>query len=166
MSNLKYLGLDQALQTTGWAIYENAQPVHFGHFTISPSKPIEQRLGQIWTELNELYTVHEFNYVFLEDIQRQQNVETYKKLAYVQATVMLWCFFKEIKYSVLGPSHWRSIIKEKFKVSFGKTRTEQKIAAQNFIKEHYNIEASEDECDALCLTLAGIQEIKKKTSAF
>lgn len=162
----RYLGLDQALKTTGWAIFENDSIVAHGSFTIVATLPIEQRLGQFWKELNNLYSQYEFDYVFYEDIQRQQNVETYKKLAYVQAATLMWCYFKDISCSSLGPSHWRNIIKEKFKVSFGRARNEQKKAAQDFVKNHFNINASEDECDAICLTLAGIQEKKYNASAF
>jgi len=41
-----------------------------------------QRLSLIEEEFN-------FDNVFFEDIQAQQNKETYKKLAYVQATIMI-----------------------------------------------------------------------------
>lgn len=162
----KYIGLDQALQTTGWAVYDDNTPLDFGHFTIPAHEHIGQRLGQFWKELNSLYEHYEFEYLFYEDIQRQQNVETYKKLAYVQAAILLWCFFNDVKCTALSPSQWRHILKEKFGVSFGKVRAEQKAAAKSFVKNKFHIEASEDECDAICLTLAGIQEKKKKTSAF
>lgn len=164
--SVRYLGLDQALKTSGWAVFENDSIIAHGSFTIAASLPIEQRLGQFWKELNGLYSQYEFEHVFYEDIQRQQNVETYKKLAYVQAATLMWCYFKDISCSSLGPSHWRNLIKEKFKISFGRSRSEQKKAAQDFVKSYFNIEASEDECDAICLTLAGIQEKRYTASAF
>lgn len=162
----KYLSLDQALQTTGWAIYEGDTLVTHGHFTISSTKPIEQRLGAIWKELNALYDTYEFDELFYEDIQKQQNAETYKKLAYVQAAVLLWCFFKDVRSTCLGPSHWRSVLSSAYNVSFGKTRPQQKAAAQQLVKDKFQVEATEDECDAICIGLAAIQEKSKKVSAF
>lgn len=163
---MRSLSLDQALQTTGWAIFDDGQLKQAGHFTIPATGTIENRLGKMWQELEKLYEEYNFDQVFYEDIQRQQNVETFKKLAYVQAAVILWCYNRDIKSAALGPSHWRSVIKDSYGVNFGKVRAEQKAAAQSFIKEKFSITASEDECDAICLGLAAIQEKKQKTSAF
>ena len=163
---ITYLALDQALQTSGWAIYGDGRLLDCGIFKTHNTIPIEERLGEVFTELTKLHDRYSFNYVFFEDIQKQQNVETYKKLCYVQAVVLLWCYFEQIDFDILSPSHWRSIIKDKYKVNFGKTRAEQKAAAQKFVKEHFNIDVTEDECDAICLGLAGLEEFNKHRSAF
>ena len=84
-----YLALDQALQTTGWAIYQDDQLIEFGHFNIPAGKAIEQRLFAIMKHLSELENKFNVQYIFFEDIQSQQNKETYKKLAYVQAAIMI-----------------------------------------------------------------------------
>lgn len=161
-----YLALDQALQTTGWAVFENSKLIGHGHFTIPANKPIEQRLSTLMQRLSLIEEQFNFDNVFFEDIQAQQNKETYKKLAYVQAAVMIWCYSTEHKFSILSPSHWRKVLKDKYKVSFGKARAEQKKAAQELVRQQLNIEATEDECDAICIGLAGIQEKRKNESAF
>ena len=45
-------------------------------------------------------------------------------------------------------------------------REEQKLAAQEFVKEKYNIEATEDEADAISLGTAAILEQDKDTLRF
>ena len=161
-----YLALDQALQTTGWAIYEDGRLLDYGFFKTHNTISIEGRLGEIFVQLTKLYRKYNFNYMFFEDIQKQQNIETYKKLCYVQALIMIWCYFARISYTILSPSHRRSIIKDKYKINFGKNRSEQKAVAKKFVKEHFNIEATEDECDAICIGIAGIEEYNKNKSAF
>ena len=84
-----YLALDQALQVSGWAIFNNSSLDKFGTFKTHATIPIEERLGEIFTNLTKLYKEYDFQYVFFEDIQSQGNAETYKKLAYTQAAVML-----------------------------------------------------------------------------
>ena len=164
---MKYLALDQALQTTGWALFNNSKLQKFGKFTIPANKPIEQRLGQYyWKELNELYAEYEFEELFIEDIQYQNNAETYKKLAYVQCCILLWAYFKEIKVKILSPSHWRSLIKDEYKIPFGRARQEQKEKAVNFVNNHYNVLASSDEADAICIGCAGLIEQGQNKSAF
>lgn len=161
-----YLALDQALQTTGWAIFDNDKLISHGHFTIPANKPIEIRLRNFMRKLIELGQEFDFEYVFFEDIQSQQNKETYKKLAYVQAAIMIWSYFAELSFTILSPSHWRKVLKDKYKISFGKSRKEQKSAAQQLVRQQFDIEATEDECDAICIGLAGIEERRKTTSAF
>lgn len=164
---MKYLALDQALNTSGWALFENTKLLQYGTFKTKATDPIEKRLGSIWEELDNLIEQYSFDYLFFEDIQRQQNVETFKKLAYTQAAILLWCYWKEnIKYSVLSPSHWRSLLKDKYKMNFGKSRAEQKNAAQQLVSEVCGVRATEDESDAICIGLAGIIEYNKNRSAF
>lgn len=43
----------------------------------------------IMKKLSELENEFEFENLFFEDIQSQQNKETYKKLAYVQAAILI-----------------------------------------------------------------------------
>lgn len=163
---MKFLALDQSINTTGWAIYDNDNLIDFGHFTVSATKPIEERLVLIMRELSKIVENHEVNFVFFEDIQNQQNLETYKKLAYVQAIIMFWCYSYELKFSILSSAHWRGILKEKYKINFGKVRNEQKKTALSFVLENFKKEVTEDEADAICLGLAGIIEKKRNQSAF
>lgn len=161
-----YLALDQALNTSGWAIFNNSNLEKFSTFSTKSSDPIEKRLAQIWDELKKIHLSYHFEFIFFEDIQHQANLETYKKLAFCQAAVLLWCQFHNIDYIILSPSHWRSVLKEHYKQSFGKTRPEQKKAAQQLVKQQYDISVTQDEADAICIGMAGIKEYQKTKSAF
>lgn len=163
-----YCSLDQALQTTGWAIFNNDKLIDYGTFKTKASDPIELRLGQIWNELNKLEEQYNFEYIFFEDIQQQKgNVDTFKRLSYVQASIILWCYWiGNIKYTILSPSHWRKIIGDKYNIKFGRNRVEQKKAAQNFIQTLYDLSVKEDEADAIALGIAGIIEYNQNRSAW
>ena len=162
----KYLALDQALQVTGYAIFDEKELIANGSFSISPGKPIDYRLNSFLEHLDGLYSDFQFDHLFFEDIQKQQNVETFKKLAYVQAAILIWCWRNDMRFSILAPSHWRSIIHSNYKVNFGKTRKDQKLAAQSFVEKQYGLNLTEDECDAICLGAAGIKDLAINTSAF
>lgn len=161
-----YLALDQSLKTSGWAVFEDDILKDYGHFTIPAHKPIEFRLNSLMKELSNLENKFEFQDIFFEDIQSQQNKETYKKLAYVQAVILIWCYNTNHKFYILSPSHWRSILKEKYKINFGKSRADQKQTAKTLINQIFEINPTEDECDAICIGLAGLAEKNKKLSAF
>ena len=161
------IGLDNALNTTGWSIFKDEELIAHSTFSIPAYKSIEVRLGEIWNKLNDLYREYQFEYVYFEDIQQQRgNVQTFKKLAYVQAAILLWCYFNEIKYTIFAPSHWRSTLKSTYGLGFGNARAEQKKKAQELVKQIFKIDVTEDEADAICIGLGGIQERIEKKSAF
>lgn len=161
-----YLALDNALVTTGWSIFQNDKLLKYNKFTIPANKSIDKRLGLYWKELTDLYYQFDFSHLFFEDCQNQGNAQTYHKLSMVKGSILLWCYFNEIPYTISSPSHWRSILSNKYNIKFGKSRTEQKNKAKELIRQLYNIEPTEDECDAICIGLAGIIENEKPKSAF
>ena len=164
---MKILALDQSLNTTGWAIFDEDTLITYGTFTISPTRPIEERLHNIWKNINELYAIHEFDFLTFENIQQQHgNVETFKKLAYVQAALLLWCYNADMRYKILSPSEWRKILSDKYKIKFGRARAEQKENCIKLIKDVYEETCSEDEADAIALGTAAIIDINKTKSAF
>lgn len=158
------LALDQASRTTGWAIYDNKTLITSGHFSISANKIMRDRLYSFVTYFNDLIEKYHPEKIYYEGIQYQSNIETYKKLAYIQAMIIY--FSSNIPIIELSPSHWRSVIKDKHGIKFGRSRTEQKKKAQDFVKEFFNKEVTEDEADAICLGYAGVLEDEKNKSAF
>lgn len=163
----RVLSLDQASRTTGWAVFDNKSLIAFGHFSIAANKDIGQRLHKFTDELNSLIDKYHPEKIYFEGIQYQNNIETYKKLAFIQA-VLIYAITgsQKIENKELSPSHWRSLIKDKHGIKFGRSRTEQKKKSQEFVKAQFNQEVTEDEADAICLGYAGILEDEKFKSAF
>lgn len=160
------MALDQASRTTGWAIYDNKNLVTSGHFSIPANKTMQQRLISFVNHLSELIEKYNVEKIYYEGIQYQNNIETYKKLAYIQAMIIYTTTIDNIPILELSPSHWRSIIKDKNGIKFGRSRIEQKQKAQEFVKEFFDKEVTEDEADAICLGYAGVLEDEKTKSAF
>lgn len=163
---LRTLAIDQSSRMTGYAIFDNKNLVTFGHFSIPANKALGQRLESFYIHLKNLIDVYNIEEVYFEGIQHQGNVETYKKLAMIQGMIYYCTQVLKIPCKELAPSHWRSIIKEKYKINFGRARAEQKATAKKFVKDHLQKEATEDECDAICLGLAALYEKDKQKSVF
>ena len=162
-----YLALDQALQTTGYAIFENEELIKWGTFSTNASYPIEERLNTIWNQLTLLDQQYNIGYVFFEDTQKQANLDTYKRLCYVQSVIMLWCRNRGgIKYKILSPSHWRKILKDKHQINWGRKREEQKQAALKWVRQEYDGKFTTDSADAVCIGKAGLIELGQNRSAF
>lgn len=164
---MRLLALDQASRVTGVAIFDDDKLVKYGTFEIKSNQELGKRLTQFLENLDKLYAAYHFDAVAYEDIQLQMgNVETYKKLAYIQAMILFWCEKHEKNLYCLSPSHWRKILKDKYGMSWGRKRAEQKQTAINFIQEHYKKEVDSDTADAICIGCAANVEINKNESAF
>lgn len=164
---MRLLALDQASRVTGVAIFDDDKLVKYGTFEIKSNQELGKRLTQFLENLDKLHAAYHFDAVAYEDIQLQMgNVETYRKLAYIQAMILFWCEKYEKNLYCLSPSHWRKILKDKYGMSWGRKRVEQKQTAINFIQEHYEKEVDSDTADAICIGCAANIEINKNESAF
>lgn len=160
---MKFLALDQALNVSGWAVFEDGTLVAADTFTISKTAPMNKRLLGMYKNLTDLYYKYEFEKIYFEDIQLQAgNALTYKHLAYAQAAVILWCAHMDMDYDIFAPSHWRKVLGG----GFGRKRAEQKRYAIQLVQKWYNIEVSSDIADAICIGRAAIQESREKKVAF
>lgn len=164
---MNYLALDQASRITGWAVFnENKELIAFGRFSVAANKSIQERLNNFVDELEILITTFNPSKIFYEGIQYQNNAETYKKLAFIVAMIIYVSDILNIEIQEMAPSHWRSVLKDKFNINFGRVRTEQKKKSQEFVKNHFDVVETEDTCDAICLGYAGLIENDKYKSAF
>ena len=157
MANL--LALDQASRTTGYAIYQDDKLIKYNKFTFDDSD-FGVRLLKIRNKIDNLIKEYNIDEVVFEDIQLQENVETFKKLAEVFGVVYELISEKQLPYYIVLASSWKSTLSIK-----GKHRAEQKKNAQKWVEETYNIKPTQDECDAICIG-AHVLINKRKNATF
>ena len=147
-----FIAFDQATVITGYSIYKDRELVTYGKFSAN-GDDFERYLEQKENVINLIqYTVKKFPTakikVTFEDIQLQVNTTTFKQLAQLQG--VLACAVKEsfpdIDINFIYASEWKSFAKVK-----GRKRNEQKKAAQEKVKELFNVKATQDEADALLI---------------
>ena len=156
------LALDQSTTATGWALFKNKELFDYGVFKTEglPESKIEDMRLWLDKKINEITLDDSADLrLVLEDIQLQRNdVRTFKILAHLQG-VLINTFFRNRKKIKSGihiyySSEWKSTCNIK-----GRDRTTQKNNAQTFIRETYNINVTQDTCDAICL---GYHDIKSE----
>lgn len=157
MANL--LALDQASRTTGYAIYQDDKLIKYNKFTFDDSD-FGVRLLRIRNKIDNLIKEYNIDEVAFEDIQLQENVETFKKLAEVFGVVYELISEKQLPYYIVLASSWKSTLSIK-----GRHRAEQKKNAQKWVEETYNIKPTQDECDAICIG-AHVLINKRKNATF
>lgn len=143
------LALDQASVTSGWAVFKDGRLEGFGHFSFTDDN-IGTRLTKIRDRVKRLCTDYEVDEVVYEDIQLQNNVgnnvHTFKILAEVYGVLtQLFDSLAIPSRSYLSTS-WKSRLNIK-----GRTRTEQKRAAQAYVLDQFKVKCTQDEADAICI---------------
>ena len=156
----RLLALDQSSKITGWSVFENGKLIAFGKFD-SGDADLPVRLTKIRRTVQELIKEYQIDEVALEDIQLQanvgNNVATYKALAEVIGVLTQMLHESGIPHELVHSSSWKSALGIK-----GRSRAEQKRAAQQWVVNTYHFDKkkpTQDECDSICL---GNYKISKK----
>lgn len=156
MANL--LALDQASKVSGYAVFNpEGELIAYGKF-IADVEDLGERLVFIKNKVAELIEKYNIDQVVMEDIQQQENVQTFKVLAEVFGVI--YEYLTEIKMpntSVLA-CEWRKTLKIP-----GYKRAEQKRNTQTWAANEYGVKATQDECDAIAI---GTHYIMRNFSAF
>lgn len=146
---MKLLALDQSSRITGYAIFEDGKLIDYNYFSFT-NADLGKRLERIRNKVQELVKNHHIDKVVLEDIQLENtvgnNVVTYKALAEVIGVITELLTEMNVQYELIFPNIWRKQLS-----IMGYRRAECKAKAQQYVKTHYNIESTEDVCDAICI---------------
>ena len=144
------IALDNATHITGWAIFDDKQLVSYGKYT-TKSAETSDRILEMGDWLSNLLQQWEPNTIILEDIQQQANVSTFKVLAKLQGVLEYVSKKHNAEYYIVSPATWKSHAGVK-----GKSRIDQKKSAQLVVQRLYNVQATQDECDAILLGKYGV----------
>ena len=158
------IAFDQALNTTGYSIFKDGSLVSFDKFTTSDVSTA-LKLKEFREFLVNLIKERKPNKVAFEEIQLQQipgstahgNVETFKKLAYVQAILLEVLAEEGIPFEIVSSNSWKSTCRIR-----GRARAEQKRNAQNYVFEEFGVKAIQDICDSICIGKHVIEKESKE----
>lgn len=155
MTNI--LALDQATRVSGYAIFQGDKLHTYGKIT-TDDPDIGVRLNIIRNTIKNLIQEYEIDEVVMEDIQLQENVQTFKALAEVFGVVYELVTSLNLPIETVLASVWKSGLGIK-----GKNRPEQKRNAQSWVETNYGLKPTQDECDAICI---GQHYINSKNNFF
>ena len=141
----KILALDQATRCSGYAIFFDNKLIKFGRI-LTEHPNIGIRLKDIRQQVEKLIQEYEITEVVIEDIQLQENVQTFKALAEVFGVIYELVTALGLPITAVLASTWKSKLGIR-----GKNRPEQKKNAQLWVERTYAVVPTQDECDAICI---------------
>ena len=141
----RILALDQATHISGYAVFNNKNLIDYGTFETTGENDIERSV-QVKQWLISLIDQYEIDFVGLEGIQYQTaaGVTTFETLARLQGILAATCYEEKVRYKIAPTNTWRAHCGVK-----GRTRPDRKRSMQRLVKEWFNLQPTEDECDAI-----------------
>lgn len=149
---MRILALDQASLKTGAAFFEDTTLKGSTVLDYSKVKNAKLRNEKMVTEILEVIKELRPEVIVIEDVALQRNAAVLIMLARIQGAIIGYCFENQVTNVIYKPSEWRKMLD--FKQGSKMKRADLKKQAIQFVKEHYDLDASEDEADAICIGCA------------
>ena len=92
-------------------------------------------------------------FVFIEGVQNQRNPRVFEILAKLAGSLEIMLYESGYLVNVVKASEWRNRVGIK-----SRKRADVKLEAINMVKELYDLEATEDECEAILFARAFAME--------
>lgn len=150
---IKILAIDQA-RNGAWAIGESdtGELLDYGTFSFIGKKyTYAQAIVKIEELINRIIDERAIDVVFVEDIQMQRSVLSYKRLAQLQGVLINLFEKKKISYGYILPAKWQSYCRKKLKSSgvdlkknADTEKKETKALSLLFVREQYDIDTEND----------------------
>ena len=155
------ISLDQA-KVTGVAVFNNKKLIK--HTSINSNEDdYEKVIFDIAEKVQYLIDEYKPEIILFEDVAKQTNSATHKKLSMLLGALILLCNINQVKYKIIHSSTWRSIIRKHIEVSKKRlNRTEWKSLSKQLVKDKYNLTVKDDISDAICMGLYYIESKSKE----
>ncbi len=151
---------DTSTTKSGLALFENGKYKKHILLDYSSNKDTDLRINQMIKGLMKQLQKWNPDIIWIEHPQGHgRNVSMVNKLSEILGAVRCWCVCKDKEYHEINPSEWRKWLPDYNQG--GKSRAELKTQSIEYVKKHLEIDASEDECDALCQGLGVLEYYKQ-----
>lgn len=146
--NMRVLSLDQSTRVSGWAYFEDGKYICSGVIDMSKSDlETDKRSFAMAKEIWKIIKKYNPEHLVMEDTQQQNNVKTVITLARLQGMIIGYAEAHKITVHILLPSQWRAALDytqgPKIK------RAVLKKQSIDYVKSNFDLELSEDECEAI-----------------
>lgn len=148
----KVLAFDQSTKISAHSLFIDSEYVEVGVIDLHKIKDTSERVRAMGVELCKVIKKYNPDTVVMEEVAQQSNPLTLKLLARIQGVIIGFCAAHNIETYIVEPSKWRSTLH--FSQGAGVKRAELKAQAIKHVKDAYNLELSEDSCEAICINEA------------
>lgn len=159
---MKILAFDQASAVTGWALFVDGKLERSGKIRVTAIKDVRERHKQMDIRTVNLLKEHAPDFVVIEDMYLGKNVASLKTVSQSRGLIMGYCHYHDIDIDLMMPTMWRKLLK--FTQGKDMTRAALKKQAQDYVQQHFDLKATQDEADAICIGYAAVCKYERSFS--
>lgn len=150
---MKILSLDQSTRVSGWSLFENNKYVCSGVVDMSKSDlDTAERSFEMAKSLWKIIKKYKPDRLILEETSQQSNAKVLIVLSRLQGMIIGYAEAHGVKVHILLPTQWRAALN--YAQGPKVKRTELKKQSEDYVKENYGFNLSEDENEAICINEA------------
>lgn len=150
---MKLMGIDASSKCTGISFFANDKLKMYHKIDLKKIKDTDERLKKMLLEIISYIDKEKPEVIYFEDVWMGNNPSTSQLLSQLLGGIWGYCMIKGIRFNKIKPSAWRKILD--FKIGRLK-RDELKALSIEYARKEFNIEADDDEADAICIGKAGL----------
>lgn len=157
----RIVALDNASENMGVSIYDNGKLVYYDLLVFKGN--FDSRITKIFDVVSNVMIKNwKPDFIVFEDIQYQNNYQTYKKLAMLLGILVVAAKSNDIPFQIVPPAEWRSHYQ-----IIGK-REDVKLKAVNLVEKMYSINVINDVAEAILIGhyVADLKYINSLDQAF
>lgn len=159
---MRILAFDQASAVTGWALFVDGKLEQSGKIRVTSIKDARERHKQMDIRTVDLLKTHNPDFVVIEDMYLGKSVSALKTVSQSRGLIMGYCHYHGIEIELMMPSAWRRLLK--FVQGKETTRAQLKKQAQEYVQKHFDLKATQDEADAICIGYAAVCRYERSFS--
>ena len=150
---MRVVSLDQSTRCSGYAVFEDGEYLYSGVVDLSKSKlDTDKRSFEMAKEIWKIIKKYNPQHIILEGVQQQANPHSMIVLARLAGMIIGYAEAHNIDTHILLPSQWRKQLK--YSQGAKVKRQELKQQSIDYVKSHFGLDLSEDECEACCINEA------------
>lgn len=155
---MRVLAMDQSTRCSGWSYFEDDKYVASGIIDMSKSTlETDERSFEMAKSLWKIMKQYKPEHLIIENVQQQTSPKVLIILARLQGMIIGYAEAHKVKVHILLPSQWRAELK--YTQGAKVKRAELKQQSIDYVKEKYNLDVPEDECEAIALNDAARKKL-------
>lgn len=159
---MKILAFDQASAVTGWALFIDGVLMRYGKIDLKKVKDKTERHKQMNIATIDLLKEVQPDYVVIEDVYMGVNAQSIITITRYQGLIMGHCNCNGIPVELVLPTSWRKTLH--FAQGKNVGRAELKKQAQEYVQKNFDLKATQDEADAICIGYATVCKYERGLS--
>lgn len=146
-------GIDASSNKTGISVFCDGEYIEHTLIDLHKIKDPDKRIPKMMVEICKYIKKHGADKIIMEKSMMKNNIDTVQKLSQIAGAVMLYAATKNIEFQFVYPSEWRKKIG--LSQSSQITREILKEEAIQAVKKAYDMDLTDDECEAILIARSG-----------